>query len=224
MASGKFISYLRVSTARQGADGLGIEGQRQAIETYLNGGRWELLAEFKEVESGKRNDRPELQKALRHCKMTGSTLVIARLDRLARNAAFLLGLQNAGVKFVAVDMPDANEMTVGIMAVIAQGEAKAISARTVAALQAAKARGTMLGNPKNLNEDAAAKGRVLGVQAKKTKADTFAAETVSTIKGYLEQGMSLNQIARELNKANILTARGKAGSWTPTAVRNVLMR
>lgn len=224
MAQGKFVGYIRVSTARQGASGLGIEAQRQAITDYLNGGRWELLAEFVEVESGKRNDRPELQKALQRCKLTGSTLVIARLDRLARNAAFLLGLQNAGVKFVAVDMPDANEMTVGIMAVIAQGEAKAISARTVAALQAAKARGKMLGNPQNLNESAAAKGRVLGVQAKKAKADTFAAETVPTIKGYLGQGMSLNQIARELNKGGVLTARGKAGNWTPTAVRNVLLR
>lgn len=224
MAQGKFVGYIRVSTARQGASGLGIEAQRQAITNYLNGGCWELLAEFVEVESGKRNDRPELQKALRHCKLTGSTLVIARLDRLARNAAFLLGLQNAGVKFVAVDMPDANEMTVGIMAVIAQGEAKAISNRTKAALEAAKARGTMLGNPKNLNESAAAKGRVLGVRAKKEKADTFAAETVPTIKGYLEQGMSLNQIARELNRGGILTARGKTGSWTPTAVRNVLVR
>lgn len=115
-------------------------------------------------------------------------------------------------------------MTVGIMAVIAQGEAKAISERTRVALAAAKQRGKMLGNPDNLNEDAKAKGRVLGVQAKKAKADTFAAETSPAINGYLEQGLSLNQIARELNKANILTARGKVGGWTPTAVRNVLLR
>lgn len=224
MANGKFVGYIRVSTAKQGVSGLGIEAQRKAIADYLNGGKWELLAEFVEVESGKRNDRPELHKAIRHCKLTGASLVIARLDRLARNAHFLLGLQNSGVKFVAVDMPDANDMTVGIMAVIAQGEAKAISNRTKAALAAARARGKKLGNPDNLNKDAAAKGRVLGVQARKEKADRFAAETLPMVKGYLEQGFSLNQIARELNKANILTARGKVGNWTPTAVKNILGR
>jgi DNA invertase Pin-like site-specific DNA recombinase len=224
MANGKFISYLRVSTTRQGFSGLGIEAQRQSITSYLNGGAWELVKEFVEVESGKRTDRFELNSALNHCKLTGATLVISRLDRLARNAHFLLGLQNAGVKFVAVDMPDANEMTVGIMAVIAQGEAKAISNRTKLALEAARQRGTQLGNPANLDLAAAQKGRVLGVVAIKEKAAAFAADTLPIIRNYVEQGMSLNQIAKVLNNDGILSARGKSGAWTPTAVRNVLMR
>ncbi len=147
------------------------------------------------------------------------------LDRFTRNAHFLLGLQNAGVKFVAVDMPDANEMTVGIMAVIAQGEAKAISARTKAALEAAKQRGKVLGNPKEPERKRCIKGPGSGgASDEKESCHTFAAETVPMIKDYLEQGMSLNQIARELNGGSVLTARGKAGSWTPTAVQNVLKR
>ena len=134
--TGKFISYLRVSTTKQEASGLGLEAQRKAVLDYLNGGSWELLAEYMETESGKKNDRPKLSKALDHCKITGATLVIAKLDRLSRNAHFLLGLQDAGVKFIAVDMPTANELTVGIMALVAQEERKAISARTKAALAA----------------------------------------------------------------------------------------
>ena len=173
----------------------------------------------------KRTDRPELQKALVHCKLTNSTLIISRLDRLARNAHFLLGLQNAGVKFTAVDMPDANEMTVGIMAVIAQGEAKAISTRTKAALQAARERGTKLGNPKNLNEAAAAKGRVLGVKVRLNKADEFLTEVYPTVRELADQGMSLRAIARKLNEDNIRTARKDSGNkWSPVTVSNVLKK
>lgn len=225
MANGKFISYLRVSTLRQGASGLGIEAQRQAIADYLNGGNWELLKEFVEVESGKSTVRPELHKALSHCKLTGASLLISRLDRLARNAHFLLGLQNAGVKFVAVDMPDANEMTVGIMAVIAQGEAKAISNRTRSALAAARERGTKLGSPQNLNEAAAAKGRVIGVAARLKKAKMFYSEVYPIIKGLADQGMSLRAIARKLNEDNIRTARANSGNtWSAVTVSSVLKR
>src|SRR3954471_22044869 len=137
MAQGKFISYLRVSTAKQGASGLGIDAQRKAVTDYLNGGRWSLITEVVEVESGKRSDRPKLAEALRLCRLHNATLVIAKLDRLSRDAAFLMKLQNEGVRFVAADMPEANEMVVGIMAVVAQAERKMISARTKAALQAA---------------------------------------------------------------------------------------
>ena len=122
----------RVSTAKQGASGLGLEAQRKAVEDFLNGGSWKIQTSFTEVESGKRDDRP----AIRACRAYGATLAIAKLDRLSRDAHFLLGLQKAGVKFVAADMPEANEMVVGIMACIAQGERKMISERTKAALKA----------------------------------------------------------------------------------------
>jgi DNA invertase Pin-like site-specific DNA recombinase len=229
MAHGTFCSYLRVSTAKQGASGLGIEAQRQAIADYLNGGRWSLIAEFVEIESGKRENRPQLHAALRHCKATGSTLVIARLDRLARNAHFLLGLQNAGVKFVAVDMPDANEMTVGIMAVIAQGEAKAISNRTKAALAAAKARGVLLGGCRyegqGLSAEAAKVGRELGAAAKRAKAEQLAADLLPIIRNIQEGGTtSLHGIAAELNRRGILTARRQVGKWTAQGVKNLLAR
>ncbi|MEI6828002.1 MAG: recombinase family protein [Desulfuromonadales bacterium] len=224
MANGKFVGYIRVSTTMQGRSGLGIEAQRKAIVDYLNGGNWELLDEFCEIESGKRNERVELQRAFNRCKMTGATLVIAKLDRLSRDSHFIGSIMKSGIEFVAVDMPAANKFTVHILAAVAEHEREMISQRTTSALQAAKARGKVLGSPKNLNSHAAAKGREIGVQARVLKADSFAVETAPTIKNYLEQGMSLNQIARELNKANILTARGKVGAWTPTAVRNVLKR
>ena len=144
----KFVSYLRVSTKRQGSSGLGLEAQRAAVETFLNGGRWKLVEELVEVESGKHDhNRPALHKALEACKVYGATLVIAKLDRLSRDAHFLLGLQKAGVRFVAADMPEANEMVVGVLALVAQAERRMISERTKAALQAVKARGKRLGQP-----------------------------------------------------------------------------
>jgi DNA invertase Pin-like site-specific DNA recombinase len=145
MAQGAFVSYLRVSTARQGQSGLGLAAQRAAVTDFLNGGDWSLIAEYVEVESGANDERPKLAEALARCRLHNATLVIAKLDRLSRDAHFLLGLQKAGVRFVAADMPEANEMVVGIMAVVAQAERKMISARTKAALQAAKARGVKLG-------------------------------------------------------------------------------
>ena len=122
MAEGKWISYLRVSTDRQGRSGLGLEAQRTAVEDYLNGGQWKLIKEFVEVESGKRSDRPKLAEAIQACRVHGAKLVIAKLDRLSRDAHFLLGLEKAGVDFVAADMPNANRLTVGIMAMVAEEE------------------------------------------------------------------------------------------------------
>lgn len=224
MANGKFIGYVRVSTDKQGKSGLGIEAQRREIRDYLNGGSWELIQEYVEVESGKLNERQELQKALNHCKVTGATLVIAKLDRLSRDSHFIGSVMKSGIEFVAVDMPTANKFTVHIYAALAEQEREMISQRTKAALLSAKQRGTVLGNPKNLNKEASAKGRVLGVKAIQEKANSFASETIPIVRNYVAQGMSLNQIARELNKTNILTARGKTGSWTPTAVRNLMLR
>jgi len=145
MANQKFVSCLRVSTAKQGESGLGLEAQRAAVLDYLNGGRWTLVAEFVETESGADNERPKLAAAMATARAHGARLVIAKLDRLSRDAAFLLGLQRAGVRFVAADMPEANEMVVGIMAVVAEAERKMISKRTKDALAAAKARGVKLG-------------------------------------------------------------------------------
>ena len=136
-----------MSTARQGLSGLGLEAQRKAIEDFAASRGADVLAHFTEIESGRRADRPELAKALHHAKVTGATLVIAKLDRLSRNAAFLLALRDSGVRFVAVDMPEANDLTVGIMALVAEAEREAISRRTKEALAVAKARGVKLGNP-----------------------------------------------------------------------------
>src|SRR3954466_11564912 len=167
MANGRYVSYLRVSTDRQGRSGLGLEAQRKAVEDFLNGGRWDLMAEFVEVESGKRDDRPKLTEALGLCRLHNATLVIAKLDRLSRDAAFLLGLQKAGVRFMAADMPEANELVVGIMAVVAQAERKMISTRTKAALAAAKARGVRLGKPENLSNREAGQVRSRAQQARR---------------------------------------------------------
>jgi len=143
----KLVAYERVSTARQGRSGLGLEAQRRAIDDYAEAKGATILARFTEVESGRKNDRPELEKALGLAKLTGATLIIAKLDRLSRNAAFLLTLRDSGVRFLACDMPEANDLTVGIMALVAQQEREAISRRTREALAAAKARGVKLGTP-----------------------------------------------------------------------------
>ena len=143
----RLIGYERVSTARQGKSGLGLQAQRLPIDRFAAQSGAEVAARFTEVESGKRSDRPELTKALHLAKVTGAVLVIAKLDRLSRSAAFLLTLRDSGVRFLAVDMPQANDLTVGIMALVAQQEREAISRRTKEALQAAKARGVKLGNP-----------------------------------------------------------------------------
>ncbi|MEW5772981.1 MAG: recombinase family protein [Thermodesulfobacteriota bacterium] len=219
---GKFISYLRVSTQRQGRSGLGLEAQRKAVADYLNGGSWELLAEYVEVESGKKDDRPQLQKALHHCKVTGASLVIAKLDRLSRNARFLLELQEAGTSFVAADMPDANEFTVGIMAMLAQQERKMISKRTKEALAAAKARGVKLGNPKGA-EHLRGLGNEAAVDTIKEKAQERAVDLMPILQDILDGGVtSYRGIAQELNKRSIRTARG--GQWHPASVSRIMKR
>jgi len=223
MATGKFISYLRVSTAKQGASGLGLEAQREAITDYLNGGNWELLREYVEIESGKNDKRPQLVEALEACQATGATLVIAKLDRLSRDAHFLLGLQKAGVDFRAVDLPDANRMTLGILAVVAQAEREAISERTRVALQRAKARGVKLGT-NNLTLEGGETGRARSASSRVTKADVFAQKRYQRIKQLMEEGYSLNSIARTLNSEGVLTSSGKAGAWTARAVSNVVLR
>jgi DNA invertase Pin-like site-specific DNA recombinase len=221
MAQGKFISYLRVSTARQGASGLGLEAQRKAVEDYLNGGRWSVIEEVVEVESGKRSDRPKLTEALRLCRLHDATLVIAKLDRLSRDAAFLMKLKNEGVRFVAADMPDANHMVVGIMAVVAEAEREMISARTKAALAAAKARGVKLGGDRGgrLTKEASIKGTSVRVERSRARA----ADLEPIVRELQASGItSLSGLAKALNDKGIPTARG--GSWQAVQVQRVLAR
>lgn len=220
MATGRFISYLRVSTDKQGRSGLGIEAQRKAVTDYLNGGRWSLLEEFVEIESGKRSDRPQLAKAIAVAKKAKATLIIAKLDRLARNVHFISGLMEAGVEFVAADLPTTDKFMLHVYAAVAEQEARAISVRTKAALAAAKHRGTRLGwsNP-NRNDNARA--TAASVQARSAKANAFA-QTVADRIIAMRKTKTLVEIAAELNSAGIKTARG--GAWYPTTVQNVLTR
>ncbi len=222
MADGKFVSYLRVSTARQGASGLGLEAQRKAVGDFLDGGRWTHVREFVEIESGKRDDRPKLAEAMALCRLHGAVLVIAKLDRLSRDAHFLLGLQKAGVRFVAADMPEANEMVVGIMAVVAQAERKMISTRTKAALAAAKARGTKLGGDRGNFAMIADQGRAAGRAARQGKAMARAADVRPIITSLRAEGVtSLAQLAAALTERGIPTSRG-ADRWSPMQVSRVL--
>jgi len=215
------INYYRVSTISQGRSGLGLDAQRSAIEAFCTSRGCQGLGEYVEVESGKRDDRPELAKALHHAKVTGATLVIAKLDRLSRNLAFLAQLQDAGTRFVAADMPEANELTIHIMAAMAQAERKAISKRTKEALAAAKARGTKLGNPMGAKAFGTKRGNDAAIAAIKVGAQAFANDVAPIIEAIKADGhTSLRAIARELNTRGIITARG--GKWAAQSVSDVM--
>ncbi len=222
MAHGTFVAYYRVSTAKQGASGLGIEAQRDAVARYLNGGDWSIVAEFTEVESGKKSDRPELAKAFAACRLYGAKLVIAKLDRLSRDAHFLLGLEKAGVEFVAADMPGANRLTVGIMAVVAQEERRMISERTKAALAAAKANGKRLGG--NRGSVLSAKAQEAGRLAQSNRSAARAADLAPVIAELKAAGFtSLGALARALTERGIPTSRG-GETWSPMQVSRVMQR
>jgi DNA invertase Pin-like site-specific DNA recombinase len=223
MSPSKFVAYYRVSTDKQGEFGLGMAAQQKAVADYLAGGRGSLVTSFREVESGKRNDRAMLAEALAACRLHRATLLIAKIDRLSRDAAFLLNLRDAGVDFVAADLPDANRMTVGLMAIIAEHERDAISTRTKQALAAAKARGTVLGNPANLSACAAVRGRALGNAANTARASARLVDLAPVIRGIMSGGKtSLNQIAAALNEKDVPAARG--GKWSAVQVSRTLGR
>ncbi|WP_448189346.1 recombinase family protein [Azospirillum sp. sgz301742] len=230
MEAERFIAYYRVSTARQG---LGLDAQRADVARYLNGRT--LLAEFSEKESGRNNHRPELQRALDLCRLTGATLLIAKLDRLSRDVHFLTGLEKAGIEFVACDMPNANRLTVHIMACIAQEERETIAKRTKGALGAIKAEIERTGSYTTKAGQVIAKLgknnltpeiRTIGVKAAalviSTKADEFASRVLPIIRQLQNQGMSLRAIADRLNAMQIRAVRG--GQWQAVQVSRVLER
>jgi DNA invertase Pin-like site-specific DNA recombinase len=223
MANGKFVSYLRVSTDRQGQSGLGLEAQRRAVTDFLNGGAWKLVAEFVEVESGAKDDRPKLAQALALARAHGARLVIAKLDRLSRDAHFLIGLQKGGVSFVAADMPEANNLTVGIMALVAQQEREAISRRTREALAAAKVRGVKLGGWRGKHVPTA-EDRAAASAATKAKANARAADLAPIVSRLDPDGsMSLRAIAAALMAEGVPTPAG-AAVWTAAGVARIKAR
>ena len=217
----RYVAYYRVSTNKQGYHGLGMEAQKESVANYLSTSEGELVTEFTEVQSGKRTDRPELEKALRECRLTGATLLIAKLDRLSRNASFLLSLRDSAINFVAADMPEANRVTVGLMAIMAEYESERISERTKAALKVAKSRGIKLGNPildkvRHTDTTAAQNARIQ--KAKERNSEILA--VINEIRESTQEPLSLRAIARQLNVAGYTTAMGKA--WQATSVNRVL--
>jgi len=222
----RLVSYLRVSTDKQGKSGHGLEAQRQAVADYIGGGRGKLLAEFVEVESGKHDDRPQLKAALHRAEVTGAVLLVAKLDRLSRDVAFLANLQKSGVKFRCCDMPDASEFTINILAAVAQHERKLIRDRTKAAMAAAKRRKGFkgYGNPNGARAlRRARKGNTAAIAVVAANADARMQRLLPVISDIRASGhTSLQAIADELNAREIKTARG--GRWYPTSVKNVLDR
>jgi DNA invertase Pin-like site-specific DNA recombinase len=204
----QFVAYYRVSTDKQGIKGLGMDAQREAVARFM-AGKGDLTAEFTEVESGRKDNRPQLAAALAECRKRRAVLVIAKLDRLARNVHFISGLMNSDVEFVAVDMPSANRLTIHILAAVAEHEREMISQRTKAALTAAKARGTKLGNPR------AAEAAMLARAAKGIRQPP--PEVLKLITGWREQGRGLRDITRELNRLNVRTPQGS--QWYASSVR-----
>lgn len=221
----RIVTYTRVSTAGQGRSGLGIDAQHAAIATYAAANAAHTIAAYTEVESGRNNTRPELAKALRHARVTGARVVIAKLDRLSRNAAFLLNLRESGVDFVCCDNPHATPLTIGVLALVAEEEARAISARTKAALAAAKARGTVLGNPNGAAAlIRAGKGNGASRIAAVARADARAHDLTDTLEDVMAAGhTTLAAIAAEFNRRGIKTAR-KKGRWHASSVANLKCR
>jgi len=206
-----YVAYYRVSTDRQGQSGLGLEAQQAAVASY----RENIVAEFTEVESGKIDSRPQLAAALELCRKLDASILIAKIDRLSRDAAFLLTLRKAGVDIVAADMPHAGTLEFGIRAVVAQHEREEISKRTKAALQAAKARGVRLGSP---NPSA-------GAAVTSAAADEYASKVAPIVRSIVAKmgAASLRAIARELQAHGVQTSRG-GSTWSPSAVANLMQR
>lgn len=215
--STKYVAYYRVSTKKQGDSGLGLDAQRSAVAGFVRGA---IVAEFTEVESGKRNQREQLGMAIGRAKKEGAVLVIAKLDRLSRNAGFIFALRDSGVSFQCVDLPEANTLTIGIFATLAQHEREMISQRTKAALDAKRAQGAVLGKPENLTPEAQAKGVAGNVRrAAQNENNRRAASMIGLMR---QAGRNYTQIAEELNRAGFRTARG--GEFQTTQVMRLIKR
>jgi DNA invertase Pin-like site-specific DNA recombinase len=213
----KLVPYYRVSTKRQGVSGLGLEAQQLAVAEFTRQGQHQVIASYQEVESGRRADRPELAKAILHAKRTKAVLVIAKLDRLARNVHFLSGLMESGVEFVCCDMPSANKLTLHILAAVAEDEARRISERTKAALTAFKARGGKLGTVANLTREAGRRG----AQTNHAMARTAYAGLLPQLREWRKSGLSFARISERLNDSGQTTRSGCL--WNPAQVRRALL-
>ena len=223
---GRFVAYYRVSTQRQGQSGLGLEAQRKAVTDYLNGGRWDLIGEFTEVETGTGADaldkRPQLRAALGLCKKRKAKLIVAKLDRLARNVSFVSSIMESGVRFVAADNPHANELTLHILAAVAQHERKMIAERTKDALAAAKSRGVKLGQPSHSNRRASRAKLAALNERQRAAADAHAAPLRETLRKLRDEGKSMREIVEKLNAGHYKAPRG--GTWHLATLQRVLAR
>jgi len=210
----KYVAYFRVSTAKQGRSGLGLEAQQEAVKHYAD----RIIHSFTEIESGKNDSRIQLAAAIELCRTSGASLLIAKLDRLSRKASFLLTLRDSGVQIIAADMPNCSTLEYGIRAVIAQNEREEISKRTKAALDAAKARGVKLGTKSPAISSAA------GVAALQANADQFAQKVLPIIRDLKAAGYtSLRQIAAALTERQVQTVRGSI-NWSASQVSNIIAR
>jgi DNA invertase Pin-like site-specific DNA recombinase len=225
MASGKFVVYYRVSTGKQGRSGLGLQAQRDTVSTWLNGGRHKVVAELQEIESGRHVDRPQLAEALRLCRVYGATLLVAKQDRLSRNAAQILGmLDKSTVPFVCVDDPLTTRLNVGIKALIAEDEALKASTRTKDALAAAKKRGKRLGGQRGnwRVSSVSAQGHAASLETRRAKAQDYAEDMKAVFTDLQRSGITtLTGMAEELNCRGIKTPRGLY-NWQPVQVQRIL--
>lgn len=229
MAMGRYVVYYRVSTAKQGRSGLGLEAQQQAVKGYLNGGNWRIVGELQEVESGKNKNRPQLAEALRLCRVHRAKLLVAKQDRLSRSAAQIMKmLDDANVPFVCVDDPNTTKLNVGLKALIAEDEADKASVRTKAALAVARAKGKQLGGQRGSWRVAtvADDGHKASLEARRAKAQVHKADLMPMIEDIQASGITtLLGIAAQLNERGAVTARGtedNPGLWTATQVRRLL--
>ena len=203
----QYVAYFRVSTQRQGASGLGLSAQRTSVNSYIYN-RGEIIAEFTDVESGKKNNRPELLKAIACCKERGGVLLIAKLDRLTRNVAFIFTLRDSGAEFVCADMPEANTLTIGVMATMAQYEREVIGDRTRKALAEKKKAGFALGKPENLTSEARQKG--LSVRQLNARTHENNRRAAALAKSLRAAGQNWSEVARMLNEHGFSSRRSKS--------------
>lgn len=216
----RFVGYFRVSTGKQEQSGLGLEAQQEAVARFLASRKAQLLSEIVETESGCKSDRPKLAEALRLCRVHGATLLIAKLDRLARNVAFISNLMESGVEFRAVDFPSANRLTIHILAAVAEHEAQMIRDRTRSALAAAKKRGVKLGGDRGNLSSVAREGARISAKRRHDRAQARADDLQPMLSDLMAKGLSYRQIANELNLRAVATPRG--GPWGPSQVYRVV--